>query len=41
MKAILSPSSNIGNNKNLILHKDGTGRLYYRIGLNYAPSSYN
>ncbi|CAF4477748.1 unnamed protein product [Rotaria sp. Silwood2] len=40
MKAILSPSSNADdNNKNLILHKEGSGRLYYRIGLNYAPSN--
>lgn len=23
--------------KNLILSKDGTGRMYYRIGMNYAP----
>ncbi|CAF4288196.1 unnamed protein product [Rotaria socialis] len=43
MKAILSPSSspsNINNNdKNLIIHKDGNGRLYYRIAMNYAPSN--
>ncbi|CAF2888260.1 unnamed protein product [Rotaria sp. Silwood2] len=42
MKAILSPSSsfNLGNNdKNLIMHKQGNGRLYYRIAMNYAPSS--
>ncbi|CAF1355694.1 unnamed protein product [Rotaria sp. Silwood1] len=40
MKAILSSSSNANdNNKNLILHKEGSGRLYYRIGLNYAPSN--
>ncbi|CAF4049341.1 unnamed protein product [Rotaria sordida] len=42
MKAILSPSSssNISNNdKNLIMRKDGNGRLYYRIAMNYAPSS--
>ncbi|CAF1253132.1 unnamed protein product [Rotaria sordida] len=45
MKAILSSSSspsntNINdNNKNLLMQKDGNGRLYYRIALNYAPSS--
>ena len=42
MKTILSPSStfNMGNNdKNLIMHKDGNGRLYYRIAMNYAPSN--
>ncbi|CAM4840593.1 unnamed protein product, partial [Rotaria magnacalcarata] len=41
MKAILSSSSsNISNNdKNLIIHKDGNGRLYYRIAMNYAPSN--
>jgi len=43
MKAILSASSlsdiNDSTNKNLIIQKDGHGRLYYRIALNYAPSS--
>ena len=27
--------------QNLILSKDGSGRLYYRIGMNYAPSDLN
>jgi alpha-2-macroglobulin len=27
--------------QNLILNKDGNGRLYYRIGMNYAPSDLN
>ncbi len=27
--------------KNLIISKDGAGRLYYRIGMNYAPSDLN
>jgi hypothetical protein len=27
--------------QNLILSKDGAGRLYYRIGMNYAPSDLN
>jgi hypothetical protein len=41
MKALLLPSSssNPGSNKNLIMQKDGNGRLYYRIALNYALSS--
>ncbi|CAF1038277.1 unnamed protein product [Rotaria sp. Silwood1] len=43
MKVILSPSpsdtSNNNNKKNIIMHKDGNGRLYYRIALNYAPSN--
>ncbi|CAF4401808.1 unnamed protein product, partial [Adineta steineri] len=43
MKAVLSPSSSNAEindqNKNLIMQKDGIGRLYYRIALNYAPSS--
>ncbi|CAF4878114.1 unnamed protein product, partial [Rotaria sp. Silwood2] len=42
MKVILSPSSSDtsnNNNKNLIMQKDGNGRLYYRIALNYAPSN--
>ncbi|CAF1121901.1 unnamed protein product [Rotaria sordida] len=43
MKAILSSSSsntNINNSdKNLVMQKDGNGRLYYRIALNYAPSN--
>ncbi|CAF0889863.1 unnamed protein product [Adineta ricciae] len=35
MKVVLSQS----NDKNLIMQKDGRGRLYYRIALNYAPTS--
>src|SRR5206468_8669155 len=27
--------------QNLIINKDGPGRLYYRIGMNYAPSDLN
>jgi uncharacterized protein YfaS (alpha-2-macroglobulin family) len=27
--------------QNLIISKDGAGRLYYRVGLNYAPSDLN
>ena len=40
MKALLSSSStDTSNNKNLIMQKQGNGRLYYRIALNYAPTS--
>jgi uncharacterized protein YfaS (alpha-2-macroglobulin family) len=41
MKVILLPSSSNTdiNVKNLIVQKDGNGRLYYRIALNYAPAS--
>eukprot|EP00954_Amorphochlora_amoebiformis_P017133 1317227-Amorphochlora_amoeboformis.AAC.1 len=28
----------LGDN-NFMLHKEGKGRLYYRIGMNYAPKS--
>jgi uncharacterized protein YfaS (alpha-2-macroglobulin family) len=27
--------------QNLVLSKEGTGRLYYRIGMNYAPTNLN
>ena len=27
--------------QNLVLSKDGAGRLYYRVGMNYAPSDLN
>jgi uncharacterized protein YfaS (alpha-2-macroglobulin family) len=30
-----------GGSENLILEKDGTGRLYYRLGLRYAPTDLN
>jgi hypothetical protein len=41
MKAILPPSTSntSDHHKNLIMQKDGNGRLYYRIALNYAPSN--
>ncbi len=32
---------NQGGAQNLIISKDGAGRLYYRIGMNYAPSDLN
>jgi uncharacterized protein YfaS (alpha-2-macroglobulin family) len=28
-----------GETRDLIIHKDGTGRLYYRLGLRYAPTA--
>ncbi|HEU4388133.1 MAG TPA: hypothetical protein VFV34_10070, partial [Blastocatellia bacterium] len=30
---------NAGASQNLVLSKDGPGRLYYRIGMQYAPAS--
>jgi uncharacterized protein YfaS (alpha-2-macroglobulin family) len=33
--------ANQGGAQNLIISKDGAGRLYYRIGMNYAPSDLN
>jgi uncharacterized protein YfaS (alpha-2-macroglobulin family) len=30
-----------GSTKDLIVSKDGAGRLYYRIGMNYAPNDLN
>lgn len=29
------------NEPNLVISKDGTGRLYYRVSMNYAPSDLN
>jgi uncharacterized protein YfaS (alpha-2-macroglobulin family) len=37
MPYLLDPAQ-IGGTQNLILSKDGSGRLYYRLGLRYAPS---
>ncbi|CAF4479865.1 unnamed protein product, partial [Didymodactylos carnosus] len=42
MKALLPLTSSfntINDDKSLIMQKVGNGRLYYRIALNYAPSS--
>ncbi len=36
MSYLVDPS--VGNSQDLILQKDGTGRLYYRLGLKYAPT---
>jgi hypothetical protein len=32
------PSSSSGRGEDLIIQKDGAGRLYYRLGLKYAPA---
>ncbi len=34
----LVPMNMLGGNPNIVLDKAGTGRLYYRLGLRYAPS---
>ncbi len=38
MNYVLSETSAGGGTEDLILSKDGTGRLYYRLGLQYAPT---
>jgi uncharacterized protein YfaS (alpha-2-macroglobulin family) len=38
MNYVLSETNNGGGTQNLILSKDGAGRLYYRLGLKYAPT---
>jgi hypothetical protein len=38
MNYVLSETSAGGGTENLILSKDGVGRLYYRLGLQYAPT---
>ena len=35
----LVPMSELNGNPAVVLQKSGTGRLYYRLGLRYAPSS--
>ncbi len=41
MDYVLSGTSTGGGTQNLILSKDGPGRLYYRLGLRYAPTDLN
>ncbi|MEO5888254.1 MAG: hypothetical protein ABIQ77_11375, partial [Anaerolineales bacterium] len=41
MNYVLSETSASGGIQNLILSKDGPGRLYYRLGLQYAPTDLN
>ncbi len=38
MVYLVDPSLGGGGTQNLILSKEGTGRLYYRLGLRYAPT---
>jgi hypothetical protein len=38
MTHVLSETSSGGGTRDLILSKDGPGRLYYRLGLQYAPT---
>lgn len=39
MNYLMGLSDNRGGAQNLALSKEGAGRLYYRIGMNYAPTS--
>jgi uncharacterized protein YfaS (alpha-2-macroglobulin family) len=41
MNYVLSETSAGGGTQDLILSKDGPGRLYYRLGLQYAPIDLN
>jgi len=41
MNYVLSETTAGGGMENLILSKEGTGRLYYRLGLQYAPTDLN
>ncbi len=38
MNAVLSETASAGGTQDLILSKEGPGRLYYRLGLRYAPT---
>ncbi|MEA3352107.1 MAG: hypothetical protein U9Q82_15995, partial [Chloroflexota bacterium] len=41
MQYLVDESLGGGETQDLILNKDGTGRLYYRLGLRYAPTDLN
>jgi uncharacterized protein YfaS (alpha-2-macroglobulin family) len=41
MNYVLNETSAGGGTQDLILSKDGPGRLYYRLGLQYAPTDLN
>ena len=41
MNYVLSETSAGGGTQDLIVSKDGPGRLYYRLGLQYAPTDLN
>ncbi len=36
----LVPMTDLANNPDIVLQKDGAGRLYYRLGLQYAPTDF-
>ena len=41
MTYVLSETGSAGGTQNLIISKEGPGRLYYRLGLRYAPTDLN
>ena len=41
MTYLVDPTLGGGGTQDLILSKEGTGRLYYRLGLRYAPTDLN
>jgi uncharacterized protein YfaS (alpha-2-macroglobulin family) len=41
MTYVLSETSSGGGRENFIISKEGAGRLYYRLGLRYAPADLN
>ncbi|NJD60652.1 MAG: hypothetical protein FIA98_14760, partial [Anaerolineae bacterium] len=41
MTYVLSETSSGGGTQDLIISKEGAGRLYYRLGLRYAPTDLN
>lgn len=41
MSYLVDPTLGGGGTQDLVLSKDGTGRLYYRLGLTYAPTDLN
>ena len=41
MTYVLSETSSGGGTQDLIISKEGSGRLYYRLGLRYAPTDLN
>jgi hypothetical protein len=41
MSYVISETASAGGMENLVVSKEGVGRLYYRLGLRYAPSDLN
>jgi alpha-2-macroglobulin len=41
MSHVLSETASGGGTENIIISKEGSGRLYYRLGLSYAPTDLN